>query len=354
MAKGNWLLAVMVLTLTGVIVYNKVWRKPATDSPMQQNIRPKEIPVTGYVVKASSLNHSITAAGTLLPRERTELRPEVSGKIVYLHLPEAKQVAAGTLLVKLDDREQQAQLKKLRLLTETAEKTEQRLRQLTDAGGAGKQEYEQALTNLQTLRAEMELVQAAIAKTEIRAPFTGILGLRQVSIGAYVTPATVISTLQQIHPMILEFSIPERYAGWVRPGHKVNFKADGDEGEREAVVYAAEPVIDDAARSVRIRANVSGTPAGLAPGTFASVKIPLQSGKVSLVVPVNCILPDARDKKVIVIRGGKAEFRTVSTGLRSEAYTEITDGLAAGDTIAAGALMSLRPGAEVRVVKWID
>lgn len=354
MSKAIWFFVGIVLVIGGVVVYNKVLHPKETGQKGPGGKPTGPMAVNGFVAQPRTLDNTLVASGSLLAYEEVELHPEVSGRITQLNLTEGTSVSKGTLLVKLYDADLQAQLKKLQLQQQTAEKTEGRLKQLLAANGIGQQEYDNASISLSNIKADIEQVQAQITKTEIRAPFSGVVGLRNVSNGAYVTPATMIATLQQIDPLRLDFTVPEKYSALISKGDGVKFKTAGSDETFTAKVSAVEPRVDEATRTIKVRASVQNTKAKLYPGAFAEINLELSGNNNALLIPSQCIIPQAREKKVIVANGGKAEFRTVETGIRNESYIEITKGLQAGDTVVTTALMYVKPGADLKFTKFTE
>lgn len=351
MSKFGWFLVVIVLVIAGIIVYNKVLH-PAESAPSgPPKGTAKEMSITGFVVQPKSLANNILASGSLLASEEVELHPEMAGKIIDLNLNEGRPVTKGTLLVKLFDADLQAQLRKLQTQKATAEKTEARLKQLLAINGVGQQEYDVALTQVNSYQADIDLIQAQISKTEIRAPFNGIVGLKNVSLGAYVSPTTTIATLQQIDPLKVDFTVPEKYASLIGVGDGVKFNVDGFGETFSGKVFAIEPRIDEATRSVKIRAQVNNSRAKLYPGAFAKIDLGLKNIDNALMVPTQCIIPEARNKKIIVVKDGKADFRLVETGIRNESYIQVTSGIEAGDTVVVTAIMYVKPKMDLKVVK---
>jgi membrane fusion protein, multidrug efflux system len=351
MSKFTWFILALVLLVGGIIFYNKVLHPPETAVKAPAGGPPKAMAITGFVVQPKSIQNAIQASGTLLANEEIELRPEISGKIIQLNLNEGSAVSKGALLVKLYDADLQAQLKKLQVQKETADKTVQRLKQLLAINGIGAQEYDNALIQFNNIIADMELVQTQISKTEIRAPFSGVIGLKSVSNGAYVSPATAIARLQQIDPLKIDFTIPQKYFSSIRKNDQVTFAVDGSDETFAGKVFAIEPRIEEATRTIKIRAQVQNQKAKLFPGAFAKVDLGLKMIDSALMVPTQCIIPEARNKKVIVVKNGKAEFVKVETGVRSESYIQITSGVEAGDTLVATGLMYIKPNAPVIVTK---
>lgn len=299
--------------------------------------------VEGFVVKPALLTATVTASGTLLPAEETELHPEASGRVVSINLPEGKPVRKGDLLLKIFDQDLQTQLRKLETQLKQAEITEQRLGDLLKVKGVSQQEYDLAALAVQTLKSEMELVRISIGQTELRAPYDGIIGLRRISPGAYVTPSAAVATIRSNTSLKLDFSVPEKYSTLVRPGQTVSFTTEGNATAHTAVVQATEQSIATDTRNLQVRALVRGG-SGLLPGAFAEVSLSLGNSTKALMIPSQAIVPQARDKKVFVSRGGKVQAVTVKTGVRQAELVEITDGLAAGDTIAITGILFLRPG----------
>ena len=354
MSKFSWFLLAIALFIAGVIVYNKVLHPKVQAPAGPAGGPPKEMPVTAYVVQAQNLENGLVATGTILANEEVELHAEVSGKITRLDIAEGTAVRQGALLVKLYDADLQAQLKKLQLQRETAEKTEARLKQLLAINGVGQQEYDNALIQLNNIKADLELMQANISKTEVRAPFDGVVGLRQVSEGAYVSPATAIATLQQINPLKLDFTVPEKYYRSLAKGESVWFTVDGSDERFSGKVFAVEPKMDEATRSVKVRALVQNSSVKILPGTFAKVEVGLRGLQGALMIPTQCIIPEARNKKVIVVKDGQAQFSQVQTGVHNESKIQILEGVSEGDTIVATALMSVKPGMGLKIVKLIE
>ncbi|CCH53975.1 efflux transporter, RND family, MFP subunit [Fibrisoma limi BUZ 3] len=308
--------------------------------------------VNGFIVVAQSLKEEVVSSGTLLPNEQVDVYPEISARITQLNIQEGQPVAKGALLVKLFDADLRAQLEKLRAQEENARRTEERNKQLLERGGISQQEYDIVTTNLRSTRADIDLVKANLQRTEIRAPFSGVIGLRNVSQGAFVTPNTLIARLQQISSLKLDFSIPERYSSSVQPGSAVSFLIDGSNQPGQGAVYAIEPGVEQETRNLRIRARVNNTSARLRPGTFARVTLVIQNER-SLVVPTQAVIPQTRTRQVIVIKNGKAEFRDVQTGLRTASAIQILSGVQAGDTVATTGLLFLKPDAPVKVARVI-
>ena len=307
--------------------------------------------IEGFIVTQSVLQSDITASGSLLPFEQTELHAEVPGRVISINLPEGKRVSAGTLLVKIFDEDLQTQLRKLDAQLSIARTTAQRLKGLLEVKGTSQQEYDLADLQIKNIEAEMDLMRVRIRQTEIRAPYSGVIGLRQISPGAYITPATAIATIRDDSKLRLDFTVPEKYGALIRTGQTVHFKMDGSTRSYSAVVNASEQNVDASTRDLRLRAIVSDRNAELAPGRFAEVDLTLATRPKAIMIPTEAVIPQAKDKKVVVSKSGKAKFVTVTTGVRQAGLVEVVDGLMPGDTIVTAGMLFLRPDAEIKFSK---
>ncbi len=307
--------------------------------------------VEGFVVNPTALAEKVTASGTLVSAEATELHPEMSGRVVALNLPEGKTVRQGEVLLKIFDEDLRTQLRKLETQLKQAEITDQRLGELLKVRGVSQQEYDLAVLQSQNLRNEMDLVRINLARTEVRAPYAGILGLRNLSLGAYVTPATAITTIRSVGDLKLDFSVPEKYAGQLRVGQPVSFSIEGSTRVYNAAVIATAQSVATDSRNLQVRAVVRGDGKGLLPGAFAEVLLSLGQKQAALMIPSQAVIPQARDKKVFVSRNGKAVSVTIRTGVRQANLIEVTEGLEPGDTVATTGILFLRPDAPLKFDK---
>ena len=307
------------------------------------------IQADGFIVSPQSISEKIEVPGSLLPAEQTQIKSEVNGRIVQLNIQEGSVVQRGALLVKLFDADLQTTLKKLEVQLQIAKKTQERQGELLKISGISQQEYDLVELNVQTLNVDIEATKIAIAKTEIRAPYAGQVGLRSVSLGTYIAPADVITTLRQVSELKLEFSIPEKYAKEIQKGDKVSFRVDGGSMTHQAVVIATENSVEQTTRTLRVKALVKNNHPELVPGIFARVNLQLGEDKNALLVPTQSVIPNARNKQAILLKKDSAVFTVVETGLRDSAFVQIVSGLKAGDTVITTGLMVIRPNAKVKV-----
>ncbi|MEO8721332.1 MAG: efflux RND transporter periplasmic adaptor subunit [Ginsengibacter sp.] len=319
---------------------------PKTNSKAGHNT---SLPVQGYIIQPSVLHSSIEVAGTLLPFEETEIHPEVPGKVTFLSIKEGAHVKRGTLLAKLFDGDLQAQLQKLKVQLQVAQKTQERQQQLLKIGGISQQDYDLSALDVSSIKADIQVSQAAINKTIIRAPFDGKIGFKNVSIGAFITPTTVLTTIRQDSKLKLEFSIPEKFTPAVKLGNVIGFTTESSNKKYEAKIYATESGITEANRSLLIRALVENKDRTITAGAFAKVSFDMGNNKEAIMIPTQAIIPEARDKKVIVYNGGLANFKSVTTGTRDSAKIEILSGLSIGDTVIITGLLSIKPESKINL-----
>ena len=310
--------------------------------------------VDAFLVEQSSVSENVEVPGTLFPFEETQIRAETGGRIIKLNIEEGATVSRGTLLVKIFDQDLQAQLQKLQVQLKINEKTEERNRELLSINAISQQDYDLSTLNVENLRADIEAVKIAISKTEILAPYSGRLGLRNVSLGSYISPSDIVATIRQVDKLKLEFSIPEKYAKEIGKGYTVRFRVDGGKQEHQAVVLATENSVDQNTRTLKVRGVVKEIDRELVPGLFAKVNLQLGKNSNALKVPSQAIIPNVRNKQVIVLRKDSVRFTVVETGIRDSAFVQILDGLQPGDTVITTGLMAIRPTTKVKIQRMIS
>src|SRR6185437_419163 len=301
------------------------------------------------------ISNQIEANGSVMANEYVELHPEISGRIVYLNVPEGGSVTKGTVIARINDADLQATLEKSKAQLELNQKTAEREKKLLDINGINEADYDLAVSNVNSTKADIDYTQAQLDKTVIRAPFDGIVGLRQVSPGAYVTPANVIATVQQLDKIKVDFTVPEQYASVIRPGSLVDIQLDAQtNARRKGLIVATEPQINTTSRNLKVRALLREGQAN--PGAFVKVFVNAGISKKAIMVPTNCIIPEDKNNQVMVVRSGKAKVVNVETGVREADNIEITRGLAMGDTVIVTGVLFARPDrpVSIRSVKTLD
>ncbi|HPR56869.1 MAG TPA: efflux RND transporter periplasmic adaptor subunit [Bacteroidales bacterium] len=304
---------------------------------------------SGYIISPTQMNELIYTTGSLIPDEEVELSFETSGKVVGIYFSEGTRVEKGTLLAKINDRPLQAQLLKLKAQLKLTKEREFRQQQLLERDAISQESYDQVATELQSLEADIQLVEARISETELRAPFDGIVGLRMISEGAFATTQTKIVRLVKVKPLKVEFSIPERYAGEVTPGFPITFELDGIPQIFNANVYAVDPKVDMITRTINVRAIYPNLNEELKPGRFASVRALLSQIDNAVSIPTQALIPEMDGEKVFIYKNGKAHQVRVTTGLRTESHIQIREGLNFGDTLLTTAILQLRQSIPVQL-----
>jgi membrane fusion protein, multidrug efflux system len=305
--------------------------------------------VDGIVVSPESFANSLSVSGSIEANEQVQIRSEVSGLATGIYFKEGTNVSKGQLLLKINDLELQAQLSQALTKQKLAAETEYRAGELLKKEAISKEEYDVALADLRSLQSETQLTRAQLAKTQIRAPFSGKIGLRTVSSGEYVTPTTTIANLVSINPVKITFSVPEKYAGQIKLNTAINFTVAGSDKKYTAKVYAIEPSIDMTTRTLQLKATAANPSGELLPGSFAKIDLPLSNVDDAMLIPTEAVIPVLKGKKVFVSEQGKAKEVMVETGTRTEKSILITSGLKVGDTVLTTGMMSLKPETPVKI-----
>lgn len=298
-------------------------------------------------IETAPLRETFTTAGTLLADEEVIVTAEMGGRVTELNFEEGAPVKAGDLLFRLNDAELQAQLERARVRRELARTQEDRLARLFADRGIAQDQLDQAVNERRVLDAEVELITAQLDQTVFHAPFDGVIGLRQVSLGAVVSPGTRVATLLRLNPIKLDFSLPERYRERVRPGITIEFSLTGITRSFQGEVYAVEPRVDIVTRSLFLRARAANPDGVLLPGGFATVEVILDEVPNAILVPTSAIIPGLNQRSVFLFVDGKAVPRRVVTGQRFPREIQIVEGLKPGDQVITSGLLALRPGLPV-------
>ena len=312
-----------------------------------------KLSVEALVLTPQKLDNKLAVTGSVLPNESLELKSEISGKITSIRFMEGKPVKKGELLLKINDVEMEAQLEKQKFNRKLNKDNEFRQRKLLEKDAISQEEYDNALNKLNTTAADIKLLEAQLDKTRITAPFDGIIGLRYVSEGAYISPSLVIATLYNISPAKVEFAIPGRYSQQVTQGTRIQFTIENDLKIYEGDVYAIEPRIDSDTRTLKIRALADNKSGNLLPGQFVKVELILQSMDNAILVPTEAVIPEQGGKKVFIMEGGKAKEAKIETGIRTNNSLEVLSGLKPGDTLLTTGILQLRQGMEIQISKLL-
>jgi len=310
-----------------------------------------EVPVTAHIVSYEKLSNNVFTTGSILANEEVELRSEISGKIVEILFREGAFVSKGDLLVKINDSDLQAELRKAASKVKLIEDREARQRQLAQNQMISQEDYESTLNDLEASKAEYDLIKSWIDKTEIRAPFSGVVGLREVSEGSFVTSTTNIARLQNLSNLKVDFAIPQKYAAQVKIGDEISFKLSGSEFQYKAKIFAIEPKIDPSTRTLKLRAICTATYKNLFPGAFVNAALDLKETDQAILIPSVAIVPELKGQLVYLYKGGTVMPQKVEIGLREDKQVQITSGLTAGDTVVTSGILQMRPGIKVKITE---
>lgn len=350
--KKRFFLWIGVLIILAVLLIPKLnLTSDETDNNSKVNPKSRQVSVDVWIVQPKPLQNKIFSNGTLISNEEVELRSEILGKVTHIMFSEGKRVRKGEVLVKINDSELQATLKKNKTRELLARDREYRFKQLVEKNLTSQQEYDLQLSELNSVLADVELTEAQIAKTQIIAPFDGVVGLRSVSVGSYISPETKIASIQSINPMKVDFSVPQKYFGSVKEGKTIYVKLSSTGKIYTGRIYAVEPKIDENTRTVQARALIPNDKGELTPGAYVEIDIVLENLENSVLIPTEALVPDFEGEKVFIYKNGKAVPQLVVTGIRTEKEIQITSGLNVGDSLIVSGIIQLKPNGTVRINK---
>lgn len=311
------------------------------------------VPVKVMIVKDTAVTNNIDLTGSVDPNEKVSLISQTAGNITGIYFNEGSRVTKGQVLVKVYNQDLLASLAQNAYQITLAKQNEYRNRVLLQKEAVSQQEYDTSLSNFNSLKAQGDVIKAQIAKTVVRAPFSGVIGLRNVSPGGYLSPTTAIATLVNTDPMKVTFAVPERYKPLIKVGSKITFNVASTQKKFSATVYAIEPSIDPTSRTLTIRAKAPNPGNQITAGGFAKINLTLDQIPKTIMVPTECVIPDLKNSKVYIAHNGSAISKPVKTDLRTDTKIEITDGLKAGDSLIISGLIQMRPKVPLKIIKVI-
>jgi len=338
--------------LIGILIFWKLKQTPS-GPPVGPQAGAKAPPqkVSAVIASNSEISLDLEFSGNLISWNEVQISPEAAGRIVYLNLKEGQSVKEGEKLLGLFDEDLRAQEQKLLLQESIALRNLDRSRELLKSKAGTQLETDNAENLINNIRADLNLLRANLKKTNLNAPFSGTIGLCNISKGTFVSPGQALALLRETNRLKVEFSVPEQYAGLFENGHNIQFATGNPADTFSAKVYASEPSIDPGTRTLTIRAEFRNDGNKLRPGSFAKVWPENRRISNALLLPSQAIIPDNRGKKVIVSHNGKAEFRVVQTGLRDKDKVQIISGISEGDTVLTTGLMFVKPDSEIIITK---
>ena len=346
------IIAGLLLLVVALLLWYRLDSSNGSETADPDGSRQNEQPamtVDGFVVSPEPFKETVYTSGNILADEEIYVRPETAGRITAIHFEEDSEVREGDLLVKLNDADLQQEKRRVTYQINLAQIREQRQEELLGRNAIAQDDYDVALNELNTLIAQRDGIDAQIDKTEIRAPFDGIIGLKEISVGSNVTTQSTITSLQKIDPIKVEFSIPERYRASVARGQTVRFRVEGGENENEGEIYAIQPRVDRETRTLRMRAIASNPDLRIFPGGYARVEVDLQELEDALLIPSEALVPEITGYHVFLLSDGYVSERAVEIGTRTDRSVVIREGLAPGDTVITTGLLQIREGMRVNV-----
>lgn len=341
--------ALLTIGIIGFIGYRINANKSKNEDSKDKGGKDKPINVTGIVVQPQTFDNNLSLSGSIEANEQVEIRSEVSGIVEGIYFQEGSNVSKGQVLFKVNDIELRAQLRQMTTKEGLASENERRAKLLLQKEAISQEEYDVAKADLRSAQSQSQLIKAQISKTSVRAPFSGKIGLRSISPGTYITPALLVAKLVNIGKLKITFSIPEKYATQVKMNTELTFTVSGSTEKYSAKVYAIEPGVEVATRTLQVRAIAENRNGKLLPGTFANVELPLDIIKDAMVVPSEAIIPVQNGKKVFITSNGKAKEVMIETATRTDASILVLSGLKAGDTVLTSAVMTLKDETPVKV-----
>lgn len=350
--KIKYIVYTLIIVGVSALVYYRISENSAKKEEQGgggKNGKKPPMSVNGVVVAPQEFSNILSLSGSIEANEQVEIRSEVSGIAENIYFTEGAKVTKGQVLVKINDVELRAQAGAAKTRQNLASENERRAKLLLQKEAISQEEYDIASADFKTAQAQTQLINAQIAKTSIRAPFSGTIGLRNISPGTYVTPTTLIANLVNSNQLKITFSIPEKYASQMKLDSKISFTVAGTTENFEAKIYAIEPAVDVATRTLRVRALAQNTQGKLLPGTFANVALPLEKIKDAYVIPTEAIVPIQGGKKVFVSKNGQAQEVMVQTGTRTDKDIVVLTGLKAGDTVLTTGVLTLKKETPVKV-----
>lgn len=339
----------LIIGFGAFIAYRITSNNAKNDKSKDKDGKGKAMTVSGIVLKTETFDNNLSLSGSIEANEQVEIRSEISGIVEGIYFKEGSNVAKGQLLFKVNDVELRAQLQQAKTKQGLASENERRAKLLLAKEAISQEEYDVARADFKLAQSQVQLIDAQIAKTSVRAPFSGKIGLRSISPGTYITPSLLVAKLVNINQLKITFSIPEKYANQVKSNTNLSFTVAGSTEKYQAKVYAIEPEVEISTRTLQVRALAENKNGKLLPGTFANVELPLDIIKDAIVVPSESIIPIQDGKKVLISKNGKVKEIKVETATRTDASILVLSGLKAGDTLLTTGVMSLKEDDDVKV-----
>lgn len=347
--KVKYIIYALLACGLGALILSRVSKNKELESSGKTSSSSPAVKVGGMIVQAQEFDDNLSLSGSLMANEQIDLRSEISGVVEEINFEEGSQVKKGQVLFRVNDVELRAQRSMMVTAQKLAAENERRAKLLLEKQAISQEEYDVSSADFESAKASSELINAQLSKTTVRAPFSGTIGLREISEGTYVTPETPIAKLVNTNQLKITFAVPEKYASQMKMDKSFTFTTTGSDQEYTAKIYAVDPAVEVNTRTLRMRAVTDNKQGTLYPGTFVNVQLPLETLSDALLVPTEALIPIQNGKKIFVYRNGLAKEIEVQTGARTDSMVRVTSGLKAQDTIITYGVMALRDGTPVEV-----
>jgi len=346
-------IVLIIAVIAAIIIVPKIFStkdQPGPDKKQNSNQQGQVISADGFIISSQKLENEINTIGTIRANEEVEIRSEVSRKILSINFKEGAYVSSGQTLFTLDASDLIARLRRLEIDEKLAIAKFGREKKLLEMGLTSQEEYDIEENTLEQIRADIAITRIDIKKTRVRAPFSGIAGLRNVSKGSFVTPQTVLVTMQDVSRVKIDFSIPEKYAAVFKKNQELTFVVEGVDGIFNAEVYAYEPKVENNTRTLMLRAVCKNPGKKLLPGSFANVKLNISDIEKAIMIPTQALIPRLKGQSVLVVKEGRARLTDVEIGERTEEFVQVTSGsLTDGDTIITTNILRIKDNSPVNI-----
>lgn len=346
----------VVASIAGLLAWPKLAPLLSADSAGESGAdesRGRTPAVRTMRLEAAPFENRLTFNGTLIADSSIEIKSELRGKIDRIAFTDGQDVEAGDLIVSIESGELEAELSSVREQLELAETNAERLSNLFSSGSVTASERDDAVSRREVLKAEERRLAVRLEKTRLLAPFSGTLGLREVSLGDLIEADTLITTLQTVENLKVDFSVPERYQALLESGMSLSLWVTGYDEPFTARVRAISPRVDINTRTLMVRADVANGERKLLPGNYARVEL-ISRDDAALLVPSVAVLQSLEAVSVFKVKDGVAVRTEVKTGERSEAQVQILQGLQVGDEVITSGIQSVRDGQRVDVRNSAD
>lgn len=352
-AMKKFLLPALAVAVIAAVLVPRLLPSPDGEDTSARPTGGAAAPVRTQLVEPEPFESRLTFNGTLMADHSIDIRSELRGKVEKIHFTDSQDVETGDLIVVIESGEIEAELRSLQEQLALASTQADRLQNLFKSGSVTASERDDAASRRQVLRAEVERLQVRLAKTRITAPFDGTLGLRNISTGDLIEADTLITTLQTVSKLTVDFHVPERFHRLVQPQTELSLRVAGHEQPFTAIVRAIAPRVDIATRTLTVRADVANPDRKLLPGNYARVEL-VSRNDSALVVPSIAVLQSLDAVSVFTVEDGVAVRHSVQTGYRDETRVEILQGLEPGAEIITSGIQAVREGQRVNIQRRLD